>query len=232
MLTPKVRALAGDRLCTESAGPLRAGPQHRWKPGRTLRRTTGIRAGPTWDARWLAAFTAVHPHTGGEQVRTTCHTVRYCGSPPRKRGAARRRHGPAHHDRFTPRERGAGRSPGWARCAGRFTPTRAGSRPTRRCPVTTCSVHPHASEEQKSSHLKSAAIDGSPPRERGAARRVPTDDRHRRFTPTRAGSRLVECRCLVLACLGGSLVVTGLPSPFSQDCDVVAEEAAGRVGPG
>ena len=111
-----------------------------------------------------------HPRACGEQKVMRGHVAPSRGSPPRMRGAGRRR--PASPSRS------------------RITPAHAGSSKSTEGLMSIEEDHPRACGEQHPAWAPDRRGPGSPPRMRGAGNLQRRNRRNLRITPAHAGSRL------------------------------------------
>ncbi len=137
--------------------------RHRFSPAR---------AGNRWNRRGLWRCRSVQPRACGEQGG---HRVALCvkvGSAPRVRGTE------------LGRREGRGR--------GRFSPARAGNSEARRVAASASAVQPRACGEQVLSRASTDVRSGSAPRVRGTVTQPHLKSCRRRFSPARAGNRLLS----------------------------------------
>src|SRR5579883_1167420 len=129
----------------------------------------------------LSIPSAVHPHTRGDDIRTSLKSGGIIGSPPHAWG---RLYGPR---KDSPRQR--------------FTPTRVGTTLALQECQFSCSVHPHTRGDDVARHQELRGHIGSPPHAWGRRRASLGASRAHRFTPTRVGTAATE-RTNTLARIG------------------------------
>ena len=152
---------------TYGSPPRVRGKLDKYRDGSLSLGITPARAGKTSAPRACGAPAADHPRACGENVDQESRLSSDHGSPPRVRGKRRR---------IRPVCAAVG-----------ITPARAGKTPRARPARSSCADHPRACGENRLSHVRTAACQGSPPRVRGKRVPVRFAVSPLRITPARAG---------------------------------------------
>src|SRR5579883_1460831 len=120
----------------------------------------------------LSIPSAVHPHTRGDDIRTSLKSGGIIGSPPHAWG---RLYGPR---KDSPRQR--------------FTPTRVGTTLALQESQLSCSVHPRTRGDDGSPSASASSSFGSPPHAWGRRHWSFLQTLASRFTPTRVGTTSIS----------------------------------------